>query len=269
MRLISFDLLRTMSISGVIHIKPEHYLRELPALLEAECVLFPQYWQVNGLVYGLKRRIFPSVASYHIGHDKIEQTRAFLTVCPANLPQTEILPSCASSIEQVLEQFDFPLVAKVARSSMGQGVFLIESRRELLDYAANNAVLYIQEYLPITRDLRVVWIGNQVVTAYWREQTNGFHNNVAMGGVITFDRVPPAAIELVTHVATTLGIDHAGFDVAVVAGHCYLLEMNVLFGLEGVHRQGIDYSQHIVRYLRGDDDEPPKPLHPHSPTAVA
>lgn len=266
-RLITFNALRSLDIRGAHYIKPEHYLRSLDHVCEAEWVLYPEYWQVNSLVYGLKQRIFPSPASYHLGHDKIEQTRAFMAVAPHNTPWTEILPSTDSAIDLVLESFDFPFVAKVVRSSMGEGVYLIESRRQFLDYAAQNDILYVQEYLPIQRDLRVVWVGDQVISAYWREQTDGFHNNVARGGVVTFDAVPPAALELVEQVARTLGIDHAGFDVAVVQGHCYLLEFNVLFGLDGLNRQGIRLGPYILHHLGLDDDEPRTPLQP-SPVAA-
>ncbi len=262
MRLISFNALRSVGIPGAHYLKPEHYFRELARVRDADLVLYPEYWQVNSLHYGLGKRIFPSLASYHLGHDKIEQTRAFLTVAPANVPWTEILPATDASVEFVLETFDFPFVAKVARSSMGEGVFLIESRREFLDYVANNHILYVQEYLPIQRDLRMVWVGNEVVSAYWREQTDGFHNNIARGGVVTFDAVPTAALELVTHVATALGIDHAGFDIAVVAGHCYLLEFNVLFGLDGLQQQGIRVNDYVTRYLGIEGDEPTKPINP-------
>jgi len=267
MRLVSFNAFRTLAMPGVHYIKPENYFRELAAIRGADWVLYPEYWQVNSLVYGLSRRIFPSIASYHLGHDKIEQTRAFLSVAPNHVPLTEILPSTEASIAHILECFDFPLVAKVVRSSMGEGVFLIESRRELLDYAASHPILYLQEYLPIQRDLRVVWVGNEVVTAYWREQTDGFHNNVAQGGVIAFDVVPPAALELVAQVATALGIDHAGFDVAVVAGHCYLLEFNLLFGLDGLNRQGIRVGDYVRRYLGIEGGG--EPSHPIRPRRVA
>ncbi len=267
MRLITFNALRSLDIQGAHYIKPENYLQSLDHVREAEWVLFPEYWQVNSLIYGLKRRIFPSPATYHLGHDKIEQTRAFMTVAPQNVPWTEILPSTESSIEQVLEYFDFPFVAKVVRSSMGNGVYLIESRRDFLDYAAQNDILYVQEYLPIQRDLRVVWVGNEVVSAYWREQTDGFHNNVAQGGVLNFDAIPPAALELVRHVATSLGIDHAGFDVAVVQGHCYLIEFNVLFGLDGLNHQGIRLGDYITKHLGLEGDDPTNPVNP-SPVAA-
>jgi ribosomal protein S6--L-glutamate ligase len=69
-------------------------------------------------------------------------------------------------------------------------------------------------------------------------------------------------LELVTHVATSLGIDHAGFDVAVVHGHCYLLEFNVLFGLDGLHRQGIRLGDMVMRYLGNEGNEPTHPVRP-------
>lgn len=262
MRLVSFDVLRAMGIPGVQFIKPEHYFRELAAVRQADWVLFPEYWQVNSLIYGLEKRLFPSPASYHLGHNKIEQTRALLTVVPQHLPHTEILPATEAAVEQVLDTFTFPFVAKVVRSSMGEGVYRIDSRQDFLRYAENNAVLYVQEYLPIHRDLRVVWIGREVTSAYWREQGDGFHFNVAQGGVINFDLIPPAALDLVQTAATQLGIDHAGFDIAMVDGYCYILEFNVMFGLDGLNHQGIRYGDHVLRYLGGDDDFPTKPIRP-------
>jgi ribosomal protein S6--L-glutamate ligase len=262
MRLVSFDVYRAMGIPGVQFIKPEHYFREQYAVREADRVLFPEYWQVNSLLYGLNKHIFPSPATYHLGHNKIEQTRALLTVVPRHVPHTEILPASDSAMEQILDRFDFPFVAKVVRSSMGNGVYRIDSRQDLQRYLQANDILYVQEYLPLHRDLRVVWVGNQVLTAYWREQGNGFHFNVARGGVINFNQIPDAALDLVAQVATALGIDHAGFDIALVGDRCYILEFNVMFGLEGLNRQGIRYSEHVLHYLQSGNNLPTKPVSP-------
>lgn len=262
MRLVSFDIYRALGIPGVQTIKPEHYFRKLNEIQAADWVLFPQYWQINSLLYGLQKRVFPSPASYHLGHNKIEQTRALLTVAPQHTPHTEILPASESAMEQILDCFEFPFVAKVVRSSMGIGVYRIESHQELQRYVQCNDVLYVQEYLPINRDLRVVWVGNQVLLAYWREHGDGFHFNVARGGVINYDLIPPAAIALVSRVASKLGINHAGFDIALVDGHCYILEFNIIFGLEGLNRQGIRYGEHILRYLESENSFPTNPISP-------
>ena len=116
------------------------------------------------------------------------------------------------------------------------------------------------EYLPIYRDLRVVWIGRKVLGAYWREQGDGFHFNVACGGVINFEHIPPAALHLVEQVASMLGIDHAGFDIAIVGSHCYILEFNVLFGLAGLNDRGIQCGDHVLAYLLEESDFPGSPV---------
>lgn len=262
MRLISFNAFRSLGIPEVTYRKPEQMFRELATLRQAEWLLYPEYWQINTLLYGLKSRIFPSAASYHLGHDKIEQTRAFLSVAPAHVPHTLILPSTPSSMEQILDEMPLPLVAKRVRSSMGEGVFLIETTSQLRTYAEQNEILYVQELLPLQRDLRVVWVGDQVIGAYWREQGDGFHFNVARGGQINYEHIPPQALSLVSEVAQALGIDHAGFDVAMVDGHPMLLEFNLLFGLDGLNRLGVNVGEHVMQYLLAQDDQPRNPLRP-------
>lgn len=267
MRLVSLNAYRALGIPGARYVRPESLFSQLDLVRAADWVLFPEYWQVNTLTYALKRRIFPNPATYHLGHDKIEQTRAFWSVCPANVPQTLILPSTEASLNEALEQLTFPLVAKDPRNSRGNGVFLIECRSALRDFAARTEVLYLQEYLPIRRDLRVVWIGDQVVAGYWRVAAEGaFHNNVAQGGEIVFDDVPAGALALVTRVARELGVNHAGFDVAELDGHFYFLEFNTLFGNEALNRRGIPVGRHIYEYLLAQPQTPP--VEPENPPVL-
>ncbi len=248
MRLVSFDALRTLGMPGVRHIKPELMFREQALLQEADWLLFPEYWQVNTLIYGLKSRIFPSPASYHLGHNKIEQTRLFEMIAPAHVPLTLILANTPANQETILAQLDFPFVAKEPKNSMGRGVFLIETRGQFAQHCAANDILYVQEFLPIDRDLRLVLIGTKVVGGYWRAG-EGFHNNVAQGGRICHGPIPDSARALVEQIAATTGIDHAGFDIAMVGEHCYLLEFNRLFGTQGIAELGIDCNALILDYL--------------------
>ena len=269
LELITFDPLRTLDIPGARYLKPEAWFSHKALVHDADWVLFPEYWQVNPLVYAWKKRIFPSVSSYHIGHDKVEMTRGLQAVCPAHLPVTRILPATDGGIAQVLDEFSFPMVAKEVRSSMGYGVSLIEDRRSLLRHAEKHPVLYIQEYLPITRDLRVVYVGDQAVTAYWREAPPGrFHTNVAQGGAVHFDNIPPEPIAMVENAARQLGIDHAGFDLAQVDGHWYILEFNVRFGTQALNSRGIRLGPVIVDYLQRHSSPPNEPGFPQLPEAI-
>ena len=268
MRLVSFNALRSLGIPNVRYLKPELLFRERALLAGADWVLFPEYWQINALVYGFKARIFPSIASYQLGHDKIEMTRALWSVVPRHVPHTLILPSTASAIEQVLDEIGLPCVGKTVRSSMGQGVFLLQDRAALRDYAARHEVLYLQELLPARRDLRVVWVGNGVLTAYWRVGAEGaFHNNLAQGGRICFDAVPPQPIALAADAAGALGIDHAGFDLMEVDGHWYFLEFNTLFGNQALNARGIDLGAAILSYLDPQRLTPPRAPAPLSSAA--
>ncbi|WP_166253283.1 ATP-grasp domain-containing protein [Marinobacter salicampi] len=272
MRLISFDVFRTLGFPDTQVLKPDQFLRHKEALQGADWVLFPEYWQLNALVHGLKCRVFPSVASYRIGHDKIEMTRAFQAVAPGNTPWTLIEANGPRQQQDLWDTMVAPFVAKNPRSSMGEGVWLIESRADWARYCGQAEVLYVQEYLPIDRDIRVVVIGEQVVTAYWRHQADqGFYNNLAKGGRVDHAGVPLAAKSLALQVARDLGVDHAGFDIAMVGGNPYLLEFNRLFGNQGVNHSGV-LRETMLAYLAktlspGDPDTPVEPT-PTWPVAV-
>src|SRR5690606_40836938 len=132
----------------------------------------------NALVHGVKCRVFPSVASYRMGHGKGEMTRAFQTVAPEHTPWTMIEGNGPEEREMLWNSMALPFVAKLPKASMGDGVWLIESREDWLRYCDRTDVLYVQEYLPIDRDAREVVVGDRVVAAYWRTQTeHGISNN--------------------------------------------------------------------------------------------
>ncbi|MBW3139699.1 hypothetical protein KUV56_09245 [Ferrimonas balearica] len=266
MNLITFDALRSYRMSGLRYIKPERMRDHIDDIRAADGVLFPEYWQVNSLVYGLGAKIFPSVASYMIGHDKVEMTRCFEMVAPAHVPMTLIRANTPSNAQEVWDSMDLPFVVKIPRSSMGQGVFLIETYDQFQDYLNQSPVIYAQEYLPIDRDLRIIWVGDQIIGGYWRNQApQGFYNNVSKGGTIERGLVPLEARNLVEHLATSLGIDHGGFDIAMVGSHPFVFEFNRLFGNQGLVGAQEQIDNQIRDYLSrqwGSDDDSPNPEQP-------
>ncbi|MGB7433743.1 MAG: hypothetical protein WA921_14870, partial [Ahrensia sp.] len=266
LRLVSFDVFRTLGVSGVMPIKPDEIFARVDELKAADWVLFPQEWQLSTLVHALHCRVFPSVPSYRFGQDKVQFTRAMMALNPARMPETLILPLTPQAVQTAIDRFGFPFVVKHPKSARGEGVFRIENRSQLTELLPSLDVLYAQECLEITRDLRVVWIGDRVVTAYWRQNAEGFHNNIAMGGVVDFEDVPAEPLELVRFVATQLGIDHGGFDLVESDGHWMFLEVNVRFGNTGLKAAGINLAQIIEDWLvqntphTNDTDDDPLPL---------
>lgn len=267
MNLVSFNVFRTLGFPDTTVLKPGDLFSHKELLSQADWVLFPEYWQLNALVYGLGCRVFPSEASYRIGHNKIEMTRAFEVVAPAHTPWTMIEANTPECQALIWDTMGLPFVAKLPKASMGEGVWLIETSQDWRDYCAKTDVLYAQEYLPIDRDARVVIVGGKVIAAYWRLQSEqGFYNNVSKGGAIDNTAVPAIVTDLALQLANDLGVNHAGFDIALVAGHPYVLEFNRLFGNQGLDTKVLNSAilTYLQNHTRPDDDDPegPQPLWP-------
>lgn len=265
MKLVSFDTFRTLNFPGITQLKPEHFLQHRNTLESADWVIFPEYWQISTLIFGLKRRIFPSLSSYLLGHNKVEMTRAFLAVAPENVPHTLIEVNEPVAAERVWQGMTIPFVAKIPKSSMGEGVFLIETRQDWTSYLNKTPVIYAQEYLPINKDLRIVIVGDCVIGGFWRLQANqGFYNNLARGGEVDHSPIPAQAIELARRLAQALEINHAGFDIAMVGSHPYVLEFNRLFGNRGLGEKNKLITPAILEYLQrqSNRDDPNNPMRP-------
>lgn len=249
MKIVSFDPFRTLHLAGVTYVKPEHWLARSELLQAADWVLFPGAWQLDVLEYVLGCRVFPSPATLRLGVDKVVMTRAMQAAFPHWMPATLILPGTPAAQEEVLDTFTLPFVVKVPRESMGRGVQLIRTQREFRDWCERHPVIYAQQYLPIHRDLRVVWIGDAIAGAYWRASSDGFLNNVAQGGQVDFEDVPAAALDAVSAIARRFGIDHAGFDIAWLDGEIQLFEFNVLFGNQALVSRGMRIERNIHDWL--------------------
>lgn len=150
MRLVSFDAFRTCRLPSAHYLKPDHQNTQLPLIQDADWCLFPEYWQVNTLVFGLQKRIFPSLASYLLGHNKIEFTRVMMSLWPQNMPQTFILDNSPQTREDILSVMDYPFVCKTPKSSEGRGVYLIENRADFLRYCDSNVVLMYRSICPFS-----------------------------------------------------------------------------------------------------------------------
>ena len=127
---------------------------------------------------------------------------------------------------------------------MGRGVFLIRNDDDRDAYTHDRHVAYVQQYLPIDRDIRVVVVGGRAIHAYWRIAGQGeFRTNVALGGRISLDRVPEAALSLALRTAHDCGWDDVGLDICSHDGNYTLLEANMKYGKEGFRAAGINYIQ--------------------------
>jgi ribosomal protein S6--L-glutamate ligase len=207
---------------------------------KADTIYYPTTFYAD-LFDSIGKRTFPSYHTYKCVQDKIKQTALFdLLGIPH--PRTRVFYGRRQQSD-ITQHFDFPFIAKIARgSARGRGVFLIRSRQDLECYCERNMVAYVQDYLPIDRDMRIVVIGCRAVHAYWRIPSEAdFRSNVSLGASICLDPVPEAALQLAMHTARSCGWDDVGIDVCRWGDRFYVLEANMKYGREGFRIAGIDY----------------------------
>ena len=219
---------------------------EKAAVQEAETVFYPTRLYED-LFVSLGKRIFPRTTHSFMGN-KIRQTDLFqLLEIPH--PHTRLYYGRRRK-ERIIRDFNYPFIGKTpVGSSKGMGVWLIRNEEELNSYLEQHRPAYIQEYLPIDRDLRVVVIAGKVVHAYWRiGQSGEFRNNVSQGDCISYENIPKEALDFAANVARLCRFDEVGLDICRVGEHYYVIEANMVFGLEGFRQAGLDIYE-ILSHL--------------------
>lgn len=221
---------------------------ERRSIRQAEKIYYPTAFYAD-LFDALGQPTFPSYHTYKCAQDKIKQSALFQL---AGLPHPPTRVFYGKGQQSKIRQyFSYPCIAKDPRgSAMGRGVFLLYNDTDLEAYTQDRHVAYVQQYLPIDRDIRVVVIGQRVAHAYWRIAGAGeFRTNLAMGGRIGLDPVPEAALDLALKVAQVCRWDDVGMDICCHDGHYTILEANMKYGREGFRAAGIDYFQMMERMI--------------------
>lgn len=226
----------------------DYNAEERRLIRQAAKIYYPSGFYAE-LLDAIGKETFPSYHTYKIAQDKIKQTALF-QLADIPHPKTRVFFGKRQK-SRILEHFTLPLVAKIARgSALGRGVFLVRNREELDRYCQSHSPAYIQEYLPIDRDIRVVVIGNKAMHAYWRLAPDGdFRTNVAQGGRIDDSAVPREAVRLAEAAAKRCRLDDVGFDICQYRGDFMVVEVNMKYGREGFRRSGIDFEKMMERLI--------------------
>ncbi len=218
--------------------------RERGLILGSKIILYPSLNYAQFLTT-MGKKIFPSLETYLYADEKIKQTTLFHMLGVPH-PRTRIY--YRRHHNDILNDFDFPFVAKLPRrSSQGRGIFRINNQDELKEYLELTKVAYIQEYIPHSRDLRVILINYKPVLAYWRESTpRTFKTNVYQGGTINFRDIPHEGLLMAQEYAIKCNFNDAGLDMMNINGQWHLIEANMTYGRKGLKIKGMDLKQ-IIR----------------------
>jgi ribosomal protein S6--L-glutamate ligase len=225
-------------------VKPNFFdytTRERALILSSEIILYPtmnyaQFFTTMG------KMIFPSLETYIYSDEKIKQTTLF-NILGIPHPKTRIYYHLHH--DNILRDFGFPFIAKLPRrSSQGKGIFKIKNKNELEDYLRLTNVAYIQEYVPHTRDLRIILINYRPLLAYWRERSIGtFKTNVYQGGIINFRDIPDNALSSAKEYAMKCRFNDVGLDMINADGKWYLIEANMNYGRKALRLRGMNLKE--------------------------
>ena len=213
---------------------------QLDLIRAADVIYYPTAFYAD-IFDTVGKRTFPSYHTYKFAQDKIKQTALFdLLEIPH--PRTRIFYGNRQKAT-ILDHFSFPFIGKIPRgSALGRGVYLIRNTTELAEYLQLGGPAYIQEYLPVSRDLRVVVIGTHPVHAYWRiAKDKEFRTNVSQGATISFDDIPQEGIDFAIRVAKICHLDDIGLDLYHYKGQFGVFEINLKYGKQGFKRAGMNY----------------------------
>ena len=194
-------------------VKPnlEDYSNEAMALIRnSKKIYYPSSFHAE-LFHAMGKETFPSLHNYQFAQDKIKQTALFKLLDIPH-PRTRVYYGKHQKTS-IFKRFQFPFIAKIPRgSAMGRGVFLIQNQTDLHRYLSLETPAYIQEYLPLDRDMRVVVIGKEIAHAYWRISAMGeFRSNVAAGARISLEPVPEEALALALPYCGSMSLERCGY----------------------------------------------------------
>jgi ribosomal protein S6--L-glutamate ligase len=238
----------SFSCLGVLPNWDDYELLEKQAILNSEEISYPTALYED-IFRSLGKSIFPRNYYRFVGN-KIRQTELFQFLGIPH-PRTRLYYG-RNRAERISSDFEYPFIAKTpVGSSKGCGVYLIENDEDLNVYLDRHLPAYIQEYFPVGQDLRVVLIAGHVIHAYWRIHRPGnFRNNVSQGADISYDNIPKEALDFAVDVAVRCRFDEAGLDICHFEGQFYVIEANMVFGLEGFRRAGLDLCEILARLDR-------------------
>jgi ribosomal protein S6--L-glutamate ligase len=226
--------------------------QEAELIRRADKIYYPTSFYAD-LLDALGKKTFPSYHTYKCVQDKIKQT-ALLDLLDLPHPRTRVFYGDRQK-QLISNHFTFPFIGKIPRgSALGRGVYLIRNAKELRNYLDQVSPAYIQEHLPIDRDMRVVVIGRRVIHAYWRiAPENEYRSNLAVGGKISLAPVPEEARSLALQVARACCWDDVGIDICENNGQFYILEANMKYGREGFRQAGLDYAKVMESLIENEE----------------
>src|SRR5699024_10252270 len=167
--------------------------------------------------------VFNSARSIELSDDKIATYQA-LASGGIPIPKTMIQPKIfhynehhPEYIEHIIDELSFPMIIKEAYGSFGEQVYLIHTKQKMLEKMQDlgEKSYVFQEFISSSygMDARLHVVGDDVVAAMKRYNTNDFRANITSGGSMEAYTAKDNEISFAVRAAKAIGADFAGVDI--------------------------------------------------------
>jgi len=120
-----------------------------------------------------------------------------------------------------IEKTEYPKIVKKSYGPSNYGGYFvhkvdsINEAKELLNEKKYNPI-YIQDFVPMEADVRVMLIGHKPICAFWRRAPEGeWLTNTSQGGSMDYQDVPKELLDLAVHVSKSANAEYWACDIAV------------------------------------------------------
>lgn len=164
-------------------------------------------------------RFIPSLDTQFSNKSKENVTR-FCEKYDIPIPPTKIFYD-HDKADQFLKESDYPKIIKKSYGPSNYGGYFVhkvdsyQEAEQLLNEKKYQPV-YVQEFVPMEADIRVMLIGHRPVCAFWRRPADGgWLTNTSQGGDMDYMDVPKEVLDLTVKVSKAAKAEYWACDVAV------------------------------------------------------
>lgn len=155
-------------------------------------------------------------------------------------PKSALIIS-SHTVDEVINDFEFPVVVKLLGGAGGRGVILIKTRDEFPPIIEAMERLHqavaVEEFIPNPgEDHRLFVVGDEVVAAEIRKATRKgeFRANIAVGGKPLPYKPKEEEIEMAIKASKAIGLEICGVDILPGTNGFKMIEINDGPGLKGI-----------------------------------
>ncbi len=212
-------------------------------------------------------KVFNNYSAIENCDDKMK-TLLKLSGSGIKIPKTVSAPLCftqgaeisSENADKIINILSLPMVVKKSFSSLGKGVYLINSRDELIKIINENAFepkIY-QEFISSSygKDVRIICVNKKYLCSMLRTSNGDFRSNSALGGKAEKYLPPKSFISVAEKVAEILNLDYMGVDLLIGKdGEPVLCEVNsnafftVMEEVCGVNVAKA-YAEHVIKTVK-------------------